>query len=434
VAGRAALPSPSRSPAEETAMTDLKDELLRWIDRDSGVITDFLSRFIRAKSPNPPGDTREAVALICSTLEEQGLPYEVIAPQPEMPNIVGSFECGRSGRHLVLNGHIDVFPIGDEKWTFDPWSGDVSEGRICGRGSTDMKAGTAASIFTYAYLYRIRESLKGRLTLTAVSDEETLGPWGARYLMEHHPEIHGDCLLNGEPSGLGSIRYGEKGSLWLHLTVSTPGAHGGYTHRSASATKIACQLVADLEEVTSIKPPPADELEETLIQVERATDEAQGPGAYQAVRAVTLNVGVIRGGLKVNMVPGICVIEADIRLPMGVSEGQVMGVVKRIVGKHPEATVDSVEIHPPNSCDSAGEMVRIIQENVMTLRGFKPTPIVSLGGTDARLWRFLGIPAYVYGVSPSGMASMDEHVNVDDYLHVVKTHVISAYDYLVLGK
>ena len=64
-----------------------------------------------------------------------------------------------------------------------------------------MKAGTTASIMTYALLSRLRDRIGGRLTLTLVSDEETFGPWGARYLMEHHPEVHGDCLLNGEPSG-----------------------------------------------------------------------------------------------------------------------------------------------------------------------------------------------------------------------------------------
>ena len=119
-----------------------------------------------------------------------------------MPNIVGSFEGATPGHHLVLNGHMDVFPADEanERWTHGPWSGAIAEGKIYGRGVADMKAGTSASIFTYRYLHRLRERLAGRLTLTAVSDEETFGPWGARYLMEHHPEVHGDCLLNGEPS------------------------------------------------------------------------------------------------------------------------------------------------------------------------------------------------------------------------------------------
>ena len=78
-------------------------------------------------------------------------------------------------------------------------------------------------------------------------------------------------------------------------------------------------------------------------------------------------------------------------------------------------------------------MVGIIQKNVQALRGFKPVPIVSLGGTDARLWRFRDIPAYVYGPFPHGMGSADEHVDLEEFLHIVRVHVLSAYDYLMAG-
>ena len=208
-------------------MNEQKEMLVRRVDEDREEIIDFLSRFIQAeeiitflcqfvqiKSPNPPGDTTLAAEYVGKFLDQKGLPYQIIAPQKEMPNIVGSFECGVPGRHLVLNGHIDVFPVGDvSKWTHDPWGGKIVDGRIYGRGVADMKAGTTASIFTFIYLHRLREELNGKLTLTCVSDEETFGPWGARYLMEHHPEVHGDCCLNGEPSGPYGIRFGEKGPL-----------------------------------------------------------------------------------------------------------------------------------------------------------------------------------------------------------------------------
>src|SRR2546425_12527023 len=179
------------SPREEdAAMDDVKRQLAKWIDQDRDTIIGFLCDFVRAKSPNPPGDTTLAAAHITRFLEAQGLPFRVIAPQATMPNIVGTFEGGRLGHHLVLNGHIDVFPADEanERWTHGPWSGAIAGGKIYGRGVADMKAGTSASIFTYRYLHRLRERLAGRLTLTAVSDEETFGPWGARYLMEHHPE------------------------------------------------------------------------------------------------------------------------------------------------------------------------------------------------------------------------------------------------------
>ena len=71
-----------------------------------------------------------------------------------------------------------------------------------------------------------------------------------------------------------------------------------------------------------------------------------------------------------------------------------------------------------------------IQNNVEELRVFRPVGVVSMGGTDARLWRYKGIPAYVYGPTPTGMGSFDENVPVDDYLHLIRTHALSAYDYL----
>ena len=81
-----------------------------------------------------------------------------------MPNIVGSFDCADAGRHLVLNGHIDVFPVADDGagWSKDPWGGEIVDGKIYGRGVADMKAGTTASIFTYAYLHRLKDQLKGQ--------------------------------------------------------------------------------------------------------------------------------------------------------------------------------------------------------------------------------------------------------------------------------
>ncbi len=190
----------------------------------------------------------------------------------------------------MLNGHIDVFPADEqnERWTHAPWSGAIADGKIYGRGVVDMKAGTSASIFTYAYLYRIREYLKGRLTLTAVSDEETFGPWGARYLMEHHPEVHGDCLLNGEPSSPLTIRFGEKGPLWLRFTTRTRGAHGAYTHLTSSATKVAARLIIDLEDLTTLQPSVPIDVADALAGAVAAIDEAQGSGAKDILQRVTV--------------------------------------------------------------------------------------------------------------------------------------------------
>ncbi|MCC7271529.1 MAG: M20/M25/M40 family metallo-hydrolase [Alphaproteobacteria bacterium] len=415
-------------------MTD-REQILRWIDDEQGAIVAFLQRFVRARSPNPPGDTLEAAAVVRAFLEENGLPFRIVAPQPTMPNFVGSFDGGAGkGKHLVLNGHIDVFPVGDGRgWTRDPWGGEIVDGKLYGRGAADMKPGTTASIFTYALLHRIRDRLKGRLTLTAVSDEETFGPWGARWLIENEPEVLGDCCLNGEPSSPYTVRYGEKGPLWLAFTVRTAGAHGAYTHFSKSATLIAGDLMRDLGALSDLPVDLPHNIMSAIQAAAPAADRAMGAGAGDIVSKVTLNVGTIEGGLKVNMVPSECRFEADIRLPPGMTHETVMAEVKRILARYPEAEVEEINFNPPSYCDPHGEMMEIVQRNVEALAGHRPTPIVSLGGTDARLWRYKNIPAYVYGPFPRGMGSTDEHVEIAEFLHVVRTHALSAYDYLMRG-
>ena len=412
-------------------MNNDKQTLLTWIKEDEAQLTEFLSRFVQAKSPNPPGDTRAAAAHITQFLDRQSLSYRVIDPKPEFPNVVASFEGAGAGKHLVLNGHIDVFPVGEnESWTHGPWSGAIADGKIWGRGAADMKCGTTCSLFTYVYLHRLRDRLKGRLTLTAVSDEETFGPWGARYLIENHPETHGDCCLNGEPSSPLSIRFGEKGPLWLRFTVKTDGAHGAYTHLSESASKLGARLIQDLEQLESMDCPAPGNVQALMARNAKSLDQALGAGASAIIDRVTINIGLIQSGLKVNMVPSECVIEADVRLPIGMTREKVLQAVDAIVARYPQASYEEFNCNLPNWCDPDHEMVGYLQANASLEGRPIPQPVCSLGGTDTRLWRYLEIPAFVYGPYPSGMGTGDEHVDIEDFLHVLRTHVLSAYDYL----
>jgi succinyl-diaminopimelate desuccinylase len=416
---------------EERLMESRKAELLQRIESDREVLLNFLQRFIRCPSPNPPGDTREAADHIRQRLTRHGVDCRVIAPNEIMPNIVASFEAGKPGRHLALNGHIDVFPVGDGAgWTRDPWGGELVDGRIYGRGACDMKCGTTASIFTFLYLRELREELHGRLTLSCVSDEETFGPYGARYLFEHHREVIGDCCLNGEPSSPWTLRFGEKGPLWLEFTVRTKGAHGAYTHASKSATAIAAKIIGALEILEDIPAPEASNLAAALDEAAPAIDRAQGVGAAKITRRVTVNPGVVRGGIKVNMVASECTVEVDIRLPNGLEAPQILTEIDKIVAAYPEASYRQINYNPPSWCPPDSEMVQLVRANAKETAGIDPIPVISLGGTDARLWRYKDLPAIVYGPSPTGMGSVDEHVTVEEFFHVVKCHVLSAYDYM----
>jgi succinyl-diaminopimelate desuccinylase len=409
----------------------VKAALLDRIDADAEELKGFLSGFLQCRSANPPGDTRSAAAFVSDYLRDRQVPHRYVAAFEHMPNVVGSFECGGPGRHLVLNGHIDVFPALDD----EGWSGAIRDGKIFGRGAADMKAGTAAGVFTYAYLHAIRDRLKGKLTLTAVSDEQTGGKYGTKYLLETIPdEVTGDCCLNGEPSGLNNIRFMEKGTLRLKITARAPGGHGGYPHLSENPNKIMAQIINDVERFHGRKPvlPPA--VERALCSPEGiATLEAgMGKGAAEVVRMITVNPGVIHGGLKINQIPHECVLELDMRIPIGFDRDAILEEVKEILSRYPGVAHEVIEAHsyPPSMADPEGEMMRVLQKNAQAVGGMTPVPMSSLGGSDSRYWRYRNVPAYLYGPSPVSMGRADEHVTVDEFLHIVKVHLLSAYDYL----
>ena len=422
-------------------MTTDRQTLVDWIDADRERLIDFLQAFIRAKSPNPPGDTRQAVEHITNFLDQEGLEHEVVAPQAEMPNIVAAFgdpvrakgqDDPNGGRHLVLNGHIDVFPVGEgHGWTADPWGGEIRDGKIFGRGACDMKCGTTASIFTYAYLHRLKDRLKGRLTLTCVSDEETFGPWGARWLIANRPDVHGDAMLNGEPGSPYNIRFGEKGPLWLRFNVRAKGVHGAYAHLSEGAVKTSMALIGELMALEDIEAKPSHNIARASDEARDYLNLARGEGASDVIPKVTVNIGTIEGGLKVNMIPDHCSFEADIRLPLGVEKETIMAEVIKIVGDRTDVEFEEINFTPPNWCDPYDDLAETISAVAKELKDIDTMPIVSLGTTDARLWRALGIPAFNYGPFAHGMGGADEHVEIEEFLHIVKTHTLVAYDFLM---
>jgi succinyl-diaminopimelate desuccinylase len=419
-------------------MTALDTTLLAEIDAARDELIAFLQDFTRIATPNPPGETREAASFLGRFLSRRGIDHQVIAPVPEWPNLVADIALGWPGRHLVLNGHIDVFPAGDPaRWRHgSPWSGIIEGGRLYGRGTADMKCGTAASFIAFALLARHRARLAGRLTLTAVSDEETGGRWGTGYLFRHHPDlVRGDCCLNGEPSSAYTVRYGEKAPLWLVFTVKARGAHGAYVHLSDSATKIAANLIERLEEVTALVPDMPGAVARNLAEpdVRAALETGLGAGAADTVAQVTLNIGMVEGGLKTNMIPSECRIEADIRLPVGVPKARVWSMVQDILRDFPNVAVEEQSLpeeEGANWCDPAGRMLGIIQDTAQRIVGIRPAPVITLAATDARFWRNAGIPAYIYGCAFDLVGTYDESVAIEEFLNVVRVHTLSAAAYL----
>ena len=407
-----------------------KQMLLDRVEADREMLVAFLRGFLRARSPNPPGDTREATRYITDYLDGKRITYDVVGPDPEKPNIVSSFKSQVEGKRLILNGHIDVFPVDTgEGWSQDPWGGELVDGKVYGRGACDMKAGTTASIYTYIVLHELREQLKGSVTLTAVSDEETGGSLGAGWLIENVPETLGDCCINGEPSSPYTIRFGEKGILWLKIKVKSPGGHGAYPHLSVNSIKVASKVITELETLNDIPVPYPENLRKVIDEGRDAAEKALGEGGAEVMSRLSVNIGTIEGGLKVNVIPRECSFEVDLRLPPGLSKEDVMPSVEKIVSKYPGASVEVMRYDGPLWSLPDSEMASIMRGNSRLL-GIDPVPIVSLGGSDLKFWRSKGIPSYYYGPMNHGMGTIDEYVEVEEFIHIVKVHLLSAYEYL----
>ena len=337
----------------------------------------------------------------------------------------------------MLNGRIDVFPAGDRaRWTHDPLSGAIVDGRLHGLGTVDMKCGTTASIFTYAYL----GGLARRAARPAHPDPRLRrgvpadGGAAATSSSITPDEVLGDCVLNGEPSSPHTIRFGEKAMVWLKLSIRTPGGHSAYPHVSKSANRIAAALVRDLESLEALVPATPEKVARALggPDVRAGAERGLGAGAAEFLEKVT----------------------RQRRGHAGRGEGQHAARRVRARGGRPPAGRRLTATtwardrayrrplpgggvgggrEPARERDLVGSRARDGRSPPGERAGVPRVPaarLISLGGTDCRFWRAAGTPAYVYGPSPAGMGAPNESVDIEEFLHVVRTHTLSAFDYL----
>jgi succinyl-diaminopimelate desuccinylase len=417
-----------------------RESLLHLIESDRNSHIAFLQEVVQAPSPNPPGDTTQVASVISKFLREKNIPFATLVSKDECPNIVSEFSgAAGTGPRVAMNGHMDVFPVGNDNsgWKHGgPWSGYNDGNAIYGRGTVDMKSGTVASIIAYAYLYSLRDKLKGSLALSVVSDEETGGRHGSRWLLDTSKEQWGgDCMINAEPGGLQSVRFGEKGSLRMTFTIHTKGAHGAYTNLAEGANFMAIRLINELKSIESIRPtdlPPTVHDYLQRPEVRDTIDTIMGQGAADNVLVPTLNVGVIHGGLKVNMIPEQCVFQADIRLPIGLKAETVLDHIDTILLSFPDVsyTIQREASNPASFCDANHPLAQTMADMAEEVTGKRPVAIPGLGATDCKFWRYKGIPAFVYGVSPQSMGTENERVLIEEFLSVVKVHAITVLEYL----
>ncbi|MBI4519982.1 MAG: M20/M25/M40 family metallo-hydrolase [Gemmatimonadetes bacterium] len=388
-------------------------------------------RLVRARSENPPGDTSTVFALICRQLDAWGLDYKLFAPARGRQNLVARFDTGRPGPHLILHGHVDTFPAGDHsRWSVPPFSGQISNGRLFGRGVGDMKAGVTAALVAFAALFRHEKRLRGRATLTLVCDEETFGDYGARHLLKTVPDVTGDAMLSGEPGAV--VRFGEKGFVWAECRFRTRGGHAAYPHLSANAIKQAADFISDVQTIERLPIAFPRDIRKHFREVSAAEDRLFGTGATDVAQRYIVNAGRINGGTKINMTAAHCSVEVDVRLPVCSETRPVLLALRRIARKH-GGRVRIVNTTAPSLNDRHDPFFGLVRRVGRTVTGREPLFNIGLATSDARLWRYRGVPTANYGPRRYNIGSADEFVEIRDLLTVSRVHGLVALEYLAAG-
>ena len=395
-----------------------------------GAVTELCKELIRVPSENPPGDTGPLAAVIEAKLATAIAVRRVIAREPAV-NLIAKLAGARPGRRLVINGHLDTFPVGARSgWTVDPLGGMVRDGRLYGRGAADMKAGLAAAVTTAVLMAKHRAAFAGELVLTLVGDEETGGRWGTQYLLENEPDAVGDAMMNGDAGSPDVLRFGEKGQIWIEIEARGKSHHGAHVHLGDNAIERLTHALAQLVALRKLPCPVPDDIRKAILAAGPRSERVSGAGETEALQRITVNIGTIEGGSSVNLIPDRAAAKADIRFPPGLAVADVLGEIERLLGGLRNVAVKTLSSSEPNWTDPAHEILARTTANAATYLGRAPACNMRLGFSDSRFYRYKGVPSVVYGPVPHGMGGPDEHVTLEDLGAVFYVHAMTAFDFL----
>ena len=315
-------------------------------------VSGLLQELIRLDTVNPPGNETRAAELLRDYLEENGVACELYAKVPERANLVARIPGG-DGPRLALLSHTDTVLADPAEWQVDPWSGELRDGEIWGRGALDMKGQVAASAVAMASLAREGFKPGGDLIFVAAADEEVGVDFGLSWLCKEHPEaVRAEYSLNegagdrvvigGRPFYLASTA--EKMSSPFTLRVHGRSGHASMPGIADNALVKAARLIQPLAEFTPeprlepevaalfeaiVGAPPEDASQ--VLEVAREVD----PLAAELVEplvGMTLSPTMISASQKRNVIPALCEVTVDCRLLPGQTQAEAEEVVRGLLG------------------------------------------------------------------------------------------------------
>ena len=388
---------------------------------------------IQIPSENPTGSQRKIVDYVENYLNESKIEYEEVGSNPKHPNIVAHFGKD-TGYQVGWNGHLDVVPAGDlSQWKWGPFSGEVTDTQILGRGTSDMKAGVAGLLFASRCLKDCNIPLSGGITMHIVSDEESGSEYGTKWLAENGYFKNLNGVIIGEPTSNWTIETGQKGNLHIHIHASGVCAHGSLAqYKGDNAIKKICKVILRTDELTKIKGHIPDSLMDAYKQSVWVDDQEIGiENAGQVLSHVSCNVGVIQGGTAANVVPDSASVILDCRLPYGVCKQEIIEVMDKITKDVSGVSYQLEWLSDANITRNDSDLVKSLQKNAQEIWNMEVYPAWQWACSDARLYRLQGIDTLQYGPSNSqGIHSPNENVDIEDVKNAARVYLRTFCDLL----
>ena len=446
-----------------------EEQILDEIENNRDVYIEFFKKVLKAKSYNPPGDEFNVAKEIDEYLKESNIKSEIYPFGDNRANLVASLNESRE-KVLLYNGHMDVVPPGDENdWSSPPLEANIKRKKyIFGRGTSDMKGGLVAMVIALKILKSFEDELSGNLIVNAVADEETGGKFGTNWCLNNVlNSVKPDFTIIGEPSGLNplpkAILLGEKGHLYVRLITNGVSCHASMPSLGKNAIEMMSEIIVKLNKLESYIPPakppmPLEKLMDLVAEVfptreifERILKEqASLKSVLQSLVNFSYSVTQINAGIKENVVPDRCEAIIDVRLLPGQKISSIVNGVKELISKETGYEVrdeldgkigepfvyleikDASEGSYWEGWEESGD-VKKLYEIIQTVYAKKPFYLLMPASADAHYIRNSGIcpQTVLFGPGRGEKAhSVDEYIEIEDFINGIKVYSLFAYNFL----
>lgn len=425
-------PHDDATGCEETAATAV--ELLRALIR---------LKTVNDGSPESGGEIDAALLLRNFFAESPAtIQVQILEPRPGRASIIARLPGAQpDAPSLGLVGHLDVVPVDEAQWQHDPFGAELIDGEIWGRGSVDMLYLTAsfASVFrAFADQAAAGERLAGDLVFMGVADEEGGSKLGMQWLMSEHPDVVAVDEVLTEAGGMRigervAVSVAEKGSAGRRVHVSGRSGHASAPYGSENAIAALGDVVQCLTSDRGDQPQvhalwrefvaarwPGSSLSDSLIDPALLDSELPnlGPlaGYAHAVTRTTLSPTVVRAGQAHNVIPAAATIDLDIRPLPGVTDDDVDALLAAKLRSVPhDVRIERLFGWSSSESSTESALFATLSAVLADQIGCAVVPIMAAGGSDARFFRYAGIPAYGFGV-------LNEHLTYQEYRARIHAH------------